>query len=123
MMHGLVNINGDPVLRLVLENDAQQTHIIDAVIDTGYTGFLSLPTRLIEILHLPWIGNGQVTLGDGRAAVFEMYSVRVIWDGHYRQVPVSKVDTEPLIGLGLLAGYALQMEVTQHGIVTIDALR
>jgi clan AA aspartic protease len=122
MMHGLVNINGDAILRLVLENDDQQTQVIDAVIDTGYTGFLSLPSQLIESLNLPWIGNGQATLGDGRTAVFEIYTVRVIWDDQYRQVPVNRVETEPVIGMGLLAGYALQIEVAQHGIVTIEAI-
>lgn len=122
MMHGLVNINGDAVIRLVLENDAQQTQVIDAVIDTGYTGFLSLPGHLIESLNLPWIGNGEATLGDGRTTVFEIYSVLVIWDDNYRFIPVNRVETEPVIGMGLLAGYALQIEVAQHGIVTIEAI-
>ena len=122
MMHGLVNINGDAVIRLVLENDAQQTQVVDAVIDTGYTGFLSLPSHLIESLNLPWIGNGEAALGDGRTTVFEIYSALVIWDEHYRLIPVNRVETEPVVGMGLLAGYALQIEVAQHGIVTIEAI-
>jgi predicted aspartyl protease len=38
---------------------------IDAVIDTGFNGFLSLPSTIIATLILPWSGSDFVTLGDG----------------------------------------------------------
>ena len=37
---------------------------IHAVIDTGFTGFLSLPNDIITELSLPWSYRDRGTLGD-----------------------------------------------------------
>jgi predicted aspartyl protease len=56
MIHGVVNRNCEATIALVVGNENRQTKLIDAVIDTGYTGFLSLPREIIVTLNLPWTG-------------------------------------------------------------------
>jgi len=55
MIHGVVNKSCEATIPLVIINENRQTRLIDAVIDTGYTGFLSLPNEIIVALNLPWI--------------------------------------------------------------------
>ena len=62
---------------------------VDAVIDTGFTSFLSLPLSVITNLGLPWHYRDVGTLGDGSEVVFEIYKAAVIWDGQTQVVDVA----------------------------------
>jgi len=46
----------------------------------------------------------------------------VIWDGTRRIVEIDAVDTDPLIGMGLLYGYDIRIQAIEGGSVTIEAL-
>jgi predicted aspartyl protease len=46
MMQGFVNQRCEAVLPIVVKNDTI-TQLVDAVIDTGFSGFLTLPTDII----------------------------------------------------------------------------
>ena len=122
-MQGFVNPNCEATVPLVVSNENRQTQLIDAVIDTGYTGFLSLPRKVIVLLNLPWTGIDRGTLGDGSEATFEVYTAKVIWDGEYRNVPVNEAETDPLIGMSLLYGYDLQIQAVEGGRIIIKSLR
>ncbi len=54
--------------------------VVDPVIDTGFTSFLSLPLSVITDLGLSWYYRDTGTLGDGSEVVFEIYKASVIWD-------------------------------------------
>jgi clan AA aspartic protease len=86
MIHGVVSRNREVTISLVVVNENRQTKLITAVIDTGYTGFLSLPREIITELKLPWMGIDRGTLGDGSEVTFEVYAAKVIWDGEYRDI-------------------------------------
>ncbi|XGV97284.1 MAG: hypothetical protein ACAF41_31740 [Leptolyngbya sp. BL-A-14] len=53
MMRGVANSSCEAPISLVVSNTNRQTRLIDAVIDTGYTGYLSLPREIIAALSLP----------------------------------------------------------------------
>jgi hypothetical protein len=46
----------------------------------------------------------------------------VIWDGQEQIIDVAASDAEPLVGMGLLYGFKLQIEAVEGGRVTIEAL-
>ncbi|MFZ4666288.1 MAG: clan AA aspartic protease [Prochlorotrichaceae cyanobacterium] len=123
MMHGVVNQSCEATVPLVISNTSRQTRLIDAVIDTGYTGFLSLPSEIIVALNLLWTGIDRGTLGDGSEVTFEVYAATIIWDGQYRNIPVNEAETDPLVGMSLLYGYDLQIRAVEGGNVTIKALQ
>ncbi len=123
MMHGVVNASCEATIRLVIGNQNGQRQAIDAVVDTGYTGFLSLPSQIIRALNLPWTGIERGTLGDGSETTFDMYVATIIWDGEYRNIPVNEADTDPLLGMSLLYGYDLRIQAIEGGRVTIEALK
>jgi clan AA aspartic protease len=92
------------------------------VIDTGFTGFLSLPASIIATLDLPWSASDIVTLGDGSETLFDLYTATVIWAGQCREIYVAEAETEPLLGMLLLYGYRLQVDTIEGGTVKIEAL-
>ena len=123
MMQGVVNLNCEATIRFVIGNENAQRRVIDAVIDTGYTGFLSLPREVIVSLNLPWTGVDRGTLGDGSETTFEVYAATIIWNGEYQNIPVNEAETDPLVGMSLLYGYDLRIQAVEGGIVAIEALR
>jgi clan AA aspartic protease len=120
MIYGIVNKSCEATIPLVIINETRQTRLIDAVIDTGYTGFLSLPSEIIVALNLSWTGVDRGTLGDGSEVNFEVYATTIIWDGQYRNIPVNQAETDPLVGMSLLYGYDLQIRAVEGGRVTIE---
>jgi clan AA aspartic protease len=122
MIHGVVSRNREATISLVVVNENRQTKLITAVIDTGYTGFLSLPSEIITELNLSWTGIDRGTLGDGSEVTFEVYAAKVIWDGEYRDIPINKAETDPLVGISLLYGYDLHIQTVEGGSVTIKRL-
>jgi clan AA aspartic protease len=122
MIHGVVSKNREATISLVVVNESRQTKLITAVIDTGYTGFLSLPSEVIAELDLSWTGIDRATLGDGSEVTFEVYAAKVIWDGEYRDIPLNEAETDPLVGISLLYGYDLHIQTVEGGDVTIKLL-
>jgi len=122
MMHGVVNLRREATLSLVIGNSTGQREVINAVIDTGFDGFLSLPSEQIIRLDLPWRTSNTVTLGDGSEILFDFYTATVIWDGQYREIDLAASETEPLLGMAMLYGYRLQIDAVEGGIVKIKAL-
>jgi clan AA aspartic protease len=122
MIYGVVNLRREAMLPVVVGNVNKQQQVIDTVIDTGFSGFLSLPLAIITALDLPWSASDIVTLGDGSETVFDLYIANVIWDGQYREIYIAESETEPLLGMALLYGYRLQVDNIEGGIVKIEAL-
>lgn len=122
MMYGVVNLRREATLSLVVSNENKQEQVIDAVIDTGFTGFLSLPSEIITALNLPWSASNVATLGDGSETLFDLYTAMVIWDGQYRKIYIAEAETDPLIGMTLLYGYRLQIDTIEGGRVAIEEL-
>jgi predicted aspartyl protease len=54
MMYGFVNQLCEAVIRIAVGYANNPKQMIDTVINTGFTGFLSLPLSTIESLGLPW---------------------------------------------------------------------
>ena len=121
MMQGRVNQSCEATLSIVIKNSAT-TQLVDALIDTGFSGFLTLPSDTISTLGLSWQGRDIATLGDGTSCTFEVYIGLVIWDGQYREIYINESETVPLIGMRLLRGYDLRIQAIEGGIVTIETL-
>ena len=115
MISGWVNAFREAVVRLPVQRARGQEHAIEAVLDTGFNGYLTLPPELIAELGLPFRRNGRAVLGDGSTVTFDIHEAVVIWDGRPRRIPVDAADTDPLLGMGLLYGHFLGVEVFEGG--------
>ena len=121
MIQGRVNQSCEAMLSVVIKNKSI-TQLVDAVIDTGFSGFLTLPSGIIMELGFRWEGRDIVTLGDGTSCTFEVYTGQIIWDGQYREIYINGSETVPLIGMRLLRGYDLRIQTIEGGLVEIKAL-
>lgn len=92
------------------------------MVDTGFTGHLTLPPGIIRSLALPRRGFVEVELADGNTAALGVYDARVFWHGLSRPVPVYETDGGPLVGMSLLRGSRLTVEVVPGGNLVIEAL-
>jgi clan AA aspartic protease len=122
MIAGMVNANREATIRLLVRGPQGYQQEIEAIIDTGFTGFLTLPPLLITTLGLAWLCRQPGILADGRVEYFDVYVATVIWDSQPRTVEVEAADTEPLVGMSLLEHHAVRIDVLNGGMVTITAL-
>ena len=95
---------------------------IEVVIDTGFDGYLTLPGDLINHLGLRRAGRRYAILGDGNTVALELYRAKVLWHGEEREVPVLHTDGGPLVGMALLNGNRVILDVVTDGDVRIDVL-
>ncbi|NJR63483.1 MAG: clan AA aspartic protease [Cyanobacteria bacterium CRU_2_1] len=122
MIIGNVNTKREAVVQLAVLGENQQRQGIKAIIDTGYTGFLTLPSNIITTLGLTWYMQQEGILGDGSFCMFNVYEASVIWDGQVRTIEINESEADPLVGMGLLEGYELKIQAIAGGSVTITAL-
>jgi clan AA aspartic protease len=95
---------------------------VDAVIDTGFTSSLTLPDATVAALGLTRQSGGGAVLADGSVRQFDSFAAEVAWNGGWRPILVYTVGSEALLGMLLLAGHELRVEVVPGGSVTIDPL-
>ncbi len=122
MIEGTVNENYEATIRLTLRGVARGEREIEAIIDTGFTGYLTLPTALIDRLALSWKGRSQALIADGSIHIFDEYIGTVLWNEQDRTVEVAAADTTPLVGMGLLRRHSLRVDVVANGEVKIEEL-
>ena len=121
MIEGGVNAHREAVVRLPLLSSSGQTRDIEAVIDTGFNGFLTLPPTLVAELGLTRLGQKSMVLANGSRDVFDTYGVTVLWDGQSRFVDVDEADATPLLGMSMLDNHDLSIQVRDGGRVVIQA--
>jgi clan AA aspartic protease len=122
MMMGNVNSRREAIIQFAVLGENKQRQAIKAVIDTGYTGFLTLPSSIITKLGLTWYMQEEGILGDGSLCMFNVFEATVIWDGRIKSIEVNESETDPLVGMGLLEGYELNIQGFAGGLVTIKPL-
>ena len=121
MIEGVVNAALEAVVSLTIQGPSGQSREIEAVIDTGFNDFLTLPPPLVAELGLAYRNRGQMILADGSEVIFDIYGVTMLWEGSPRHVYAYAADATPLVGMRLLQSHSLYVEVEDGGSVLIQA--
>ncbi len=122
MIQGVVNAAYEAVVSLTLQSAEGRTQEIEAVLDTGYTGFLTLPPTLVSELGLPFAYVGRAFLANDDQVEFNVHNVTLLWDGELRDIEADATGSTPLVGMLLLDGHSLNIEVESGGEVVIQAM-
>jgi clan AA aspartic protease len=123
MIGGTVHGRTDAVVPLTVRGPEGQEEHLDFKLDTGFDGDLSLHSAVVAALGLPRFGAQHVGLADGSVILCELCDGVVEWGGVLRAVEVQVADSVSLLGMALLAGHQVRIDVVDGGAVRISPLR
>ena len=121
MISGWISQDLQAVVAVTLIGSAGQRESVEVVLDTGFQGYLVLPTETIRSLGLEYPDRDGFILADGQPAQFDSYIATVIWHDRPRLVIVLESET-PLMGTFLLWGSRVCFDLQEGGPVTIEEL-
>jgi len=81
--------------------------IREVVVDTGFTGGLSLPPEMVQELRLNFVRDQPVTLADGERNDYPLYAAAIRWHDEQKNVVTFAIGDRPLLGTALLEGSSL----------------
>lgn len=119
MINGKVTTNLEATIDIEVRGTNPIPERTEAVVDTGFNGYLTLPSHLVSLLNLPLAGGRYATLGDGSVVYLKAYHATVSWHGQNRKVLVLEGDGASLVGMSLLHGSRFSMDVVADGDVVI----
>ncbi|MBC8140189.1 MAG: clan AA aspartic protease [Armatimonadetes bacterium] len=121
MILGEYDADGHGVIVEITISDGQHNENVPAVLDTGFTGFLMLPVSLAGGFRFAPLDDRIVELGDGRESRLDACEVIVSWHGKERAVRTFlALRTQALIGMKLLRGSLVTLELLPGGYVTVE---
>ena len=121
MVEGVVNSRLEAIVTLTVRGPSGLSRVIDAVIDTGFSEFLTVPPELATELELDYLTLAEMVLADGSVEKFDVFKLMVMWDGHSRQVEAHVPNSIPLAGMGMLEDHDLHVEVRKGDKVLIES--
>jgi len=122
MINGTVTGNREIIIQLGLLATNQSPVSIQAVVDTGFNGYLTLPLNVLNALGASAAGTRRAELGDGNLVELDVYVVRVKWHDEDRDVLSLQAEATPLVGMSLLWGSRVGFDAQDGGEVSIDAI-
>lgn len=125
VMYGSVSAEGREAVLAIRVFDPggdEQTADVGAVIDTGFTGHLTLPPDMAVSLALPESWSEELVLADGSREIATVHRATVIWHGRRRSVPVHSVPGDILLGMAMLSGSRLQPDAAPNGEVIVEEM-
>lgn len=93
---------------------------IEAILDTGFNGALTLPMSVISALGLPWWLQDVLVLANGQIEEVDVYAATILWDGLEMDILVQAMESDSLLGMELLLGYDLRARIDVGGGVEIE---
>ena len=121
-MRGRVSGNQQAWITVDIMDGAGRPRSMEVVLDTGFTGYLTLPPESIRQLELPSVGQRTFELANGELYDFQVYIGSVSWHGRPSDVLVLNSDSAPLLGMALLWGSRVTVDALTDGQVTIEDL-
>ena len=79
-----------------------------------------MPAAVVAELELPFAYVGQAFLANDDEVSFDVHDVTVLWDGQPRPIKADATGSTPLIGMLLLDGHNLNVDVADGGRVVIQ---
>lgn len=111
-----------PLVEVSLRTSGHGDRSIEFTVDTGFAGFLALPTVEATRLGLPFIRTVPIRLADGRTTMAPLHAGTIVWDGQEREVEIVVTAGRPLVGTLLLSGHDLVIRFADGGPVSIEPL-
>ncbi len=122
MIRGRVTADAQAVVTLHLRGPSGTAVDIEAVVDSGFNDTLTIPPDLVARLGLNFEETAKLTMANGDKGIFDMYQAEIQWRGAWRRTEVWSVGDAILIGMRLMTGHRLAIDVIPGGAVEITPL-
>ncbi len=122
MMHGEFRESSQIIVLLTLRGEDDREEQVEVVVDTGFTGFLVLPSRIIRDLGLVQLDINEIVLANGSIVRMAVYEVLITWHEEERAVLAYAGEGDALLGMSLLRGSFGSFEFFSGGLATIEAV-
>ena len=122
MITGAVNSLRRPTITVTLIDEKGEIRSLEAHLDTGFTGDLTLPASAIKQLGLPFSATTSFRTASSRLTDFRTYEGVILWHGRRRIIDVLESEVFPLVGVGLLWDNNLSIDFKLGGDVAITEL-
>ena len=110
----------EPQVSIPVSGTDRTFRTVEVVVDTGFTGHLTLPERTITQLGLRFLGERRAELADGKHVTYSIYGAMARWHDQDRTMLVHRSESRPLLGMALLNGSRLTVEAWEGGDVAIE---
>jgi clan AA aspartic protease len=122
MIAGTVTDLREASIRLTVIGPGGVREVVEAVLDTGFNGFLTLARTMVQALRLPLAGTRRATLADGSIVALDVYLAIVQCHEEEREVLALQSEGGALVGMSLLYGSRVVLHVVEDGDVLIEPL-
>ena len=79
MMTGSITADKEAALSMIVRGPHGPEEHVEAIIDTGFNGFMALPAPLVATLGLPYHTRTMATLADGTNVTLAIYQATIVW--------------------------------------------
>ena len=120
MIRGRVNPYRQALITIDIVDAKGTMQSVEVILDTGFTGYLTLPPDSIRSFGLPFAGYRTFELANGESFNFNTYVATVSWHGRLSDAQVLQSDSAPLLGMDMLWDSSIRMEAWTGGEVIIE---
>ena len=124
MKIGFVSLSGGglvPTVRIELHSVGDSPRTVDALLESGFTGAVSLPLRDVLDLKLNRSGEHLVILADASEISVHLYEGFIGFAGKRYRCAVLATGDVPTVGMHLMKGLRVCFEAVEDGDIEIEA--
>ena len=120
MIVGAVNANLEPVVTVGVHAPSGASAVIEAILDTGFSGELSVSTDVVRRLGLNIVDFTQAIIAGGRAIRVPWCFMELRFGGMSREILALVMDGMPLLGMSALLDQAVSIQAWPGGAVRLS---
>ena len=117
-------VNGGlfPTVAIEVHRTRAGAYAIEALLDSGFNGPVSLPADEVEKLGLPLMTEHAVTLADGSDVNVKVHVGHVRFANEWHRSAVLATGDVPTVGMRLMKGLKVCFEADEDGDIEVEAL-
>ena len=122
MIRGKVNQRGQARVAVEMRGRSGQFQPVEVILDTGFTGDILLPPDIIQNLEVGKSIEIDARLASGQEILLPSWRGTALWHDKPYAIVIAQSDGEPLLGMNLLQGSRVTIDVRIDGDVVIEEL-
>ena len=109
-----------PTVSIEFHRTRDGVRVVEALLDSGFNGAVSLPANVVERLGLPLVTERAATLADGSDIKIKVHVGYVRFAARRYRCAVWATGDVPMIGMHLLQGFKVCFEAFEGGVIEIE---